>query len=307
MTYNQKDYIGQSISSCLNQQVKPFEIIVLDDCSSDGTWEIVNSYQSLYPDLIKAFRNDVNRGIYYSYEKAKKLVSGNVVSGVAGDDFLLPNCIKDINTAILENDLNPAIDKFIIVTNYCQINKKEIYKHTNNYAIRNKAPIKLMLRQALSYRAVGMSKSLHDSVLNTFYLSILHPEWNYSIDSIKGLDEVIKASAIVFIDSYAGVQRLGVGVTSVCSAHQLPKVEINKFFEYILHQYSGYFDNNDLLFVRYLKYRMLLTINFNFVNFFIFIFYLIINCRNFEKNDSFPRQWRFLIPRWLLTRIKKYR
>jgi glycosyltransferase involved in cell wall biosynthesis len=308
MTYNQEDFIAEAINSCLNQIIKPFELIILDDHSIDSTWEKVKDYEKLYPSLIKAYRNEKNSGIYYSYEKIKSLASGNVFTYLAGDDFLLPQCIKDVNEAILINSLNPNIDKFIIVTNnMCFYNNKEEKVVYNNFKLRFKLPIKTMLRQSLGYRGVGISKPLHNEVLDTYMLSLLKPHFKYSIDSIKGIDEVIKADKIIFIETISTAQRLGVGITLASSSHQLTRESIDDFVNYLKFEYSNYFDQRDILFIDYLKARMNLISYYNISNFVKFVLLLYRNRYNFDKNDPFWRQLRFLIPREFLTHLKRLR
>lgn len=44
-SYNSGEYIRKSIDSVLNQSYKNFELIIIDDCSSDNTVDIITSYQ----------------------------------------------------------------------------------------------------------------------------------------------------------------------------------------------------------------------------------------------------------------------
>jgi len=54
LTYNQRNLIGKAIDSVLMQEVDfPYEIIIGDDCSSDGTQEILKDYQRRYPHIIQ--------------------------------------------------------------------------------------------------------------------------------------------------------------------------------------------------------------------------------------------------------------
>lgn len=61
-TYNGEAYIKEQMDSLLNQTVQDFRICILDDCSTDKTFEIVTAYKSKYPDKIVATRNDKNSG-----------------------------------------------------------------------------------------------------------------------------------------------------------------------------------------------------------------------------------------------------
>lgn len=308
MTYNQENYISEAINSCLNQEIKPFELIILDDHSIDSTWSKVKDYEKRFPSLIKSFRNEKNSGIYFSYEKIKALASGNVLTYLAGDDLLLPECVKDVNEAIEINNLNPDIDKFIIVTNNIGFyNNREAKVVCNNFSLRFKLPLKTMLRQSLGYRGVGISKPLHNDVLDTYSLSLLKPHFKYSIDSIKGIDEVIKADKIIFINTISTAQRLGVGITSASDSHQLTREAIDDFVNYLQNEFSNYFDSQDILFIDYLKARLNLISDYNISTFVKYVLMLYKNRYNFEENDSFWRQSRFLIPREFLTYLKRLR
>lgn len=59
MTYNHKDYIKQALDSILSQKInRNYGILIHDDCSDDGTYEILLNYKNQYPDLIKIIRQD---------------------------------------------------------------------------------------------------------------------------------------------------------------------------------------------------------------------------------------------------------
>ena len=61
LTYNQKNFIGKAIESALAQESNfDFEILVGDDCSTDGAQEVIQSYQNQYPDKVKAILHSKN-------------------------------------------------------------------------------------------------------------------------------------------------------------------------------------------------------------------------------------------------------
>jgi len=63
VTYNHKDYIAKSIESVLEQETNfDFVIRVLDDCSTDGTDEILQGYAARYPDKVEYVRREQNLG-----------------------------------------------------------------------------------------------------------------------------------------------------------------------------------------------------------------------------------------------------
>ena len=63
--YNASPYIGEAIQSLLDQSFSDFECIIVDDASSDGTWEIIQQYAQK-DTRIKPIRNEKNAKICIS-------------------------------------------------------------------------------------------------------------------------------------------------------------------------------------------------------------------------------------------------
>ena len=97
-SYNQKAYLIEAIDSVLNQTLKPFEIIIVDDCSNDGSQELIATYAKKFPDLIKPFFHENNLGIPRNKSFALAQVRGDLVTYLDGDDRFLPDKLeKEIN------------------------------------------------------------------------------------------------------------------------------------------------------------------------------------------------------------------
>lgn len=88
VTYNQRDTISQAVESALDQATDfPYEILLSDDCSSDGTYEICRDYERRYPGVVKAHRNGRNLGLLRNYYDAILRARGEYIADCAGDDF----------------------------------------------------------------------------------------------------------------------------------------------------------------------------------------------------------------------------
>jgi len=71
ITYNQEDIIGRCLDSILCQKEYGLkDIIVCDDCSTDHNWDVIKGYQEKYPDYVRAYRNEPNKGIYGNLQHA---------------------------------------------------------------------------------------------------------------------------------------------------------------------------------------------------------------------------------------------
>lgn len=93
-SYNQKAYLVEALESVMSQTVKPYEIVVADDCSADGSRETVLNYAARYPGWIKALLQPQNVGIPKNRNAALGAVTGDFVSILDGDDRYLPRKVE---------------------------------------------------------------------------------------------------------------------------------------------------------------------------------------------------------------------
>ncbi|WP_298064936.1 glycosyltransferase family 2 protein [uncultured Cetobacterium sp.] len=85
-TYNVQDFIEQAVGSIINQTYKNIEIIIVDDCSSDKTFEKLKKLAK-QDSRIKLLRNDVNLKICKTLNKALKESKGEYIVRMDGDDI----------------------------------------------------------------------------------------------------------------------------------------------------------------------------------------------------------------------------
>ena len=83
-SFNHEWFIREAIDSVLNQTFTDFELIIWDDASTDGSWEVINSYSD---SRIKAFRNEVSkRGIYGINKSISEIATGEYIAIHHSDD-----------------------------------------------------------------------------------------------------------------------------------------------------------------------------------------------------------------------------
>ena len=94
-TYNQKEYIAQTLQSIIDQKHNyKYEIVISDDCSTDGTQEIIKEFHKKYPDIIKPVYNEKNLGPMKNYYSTIERVKGKYIMDCAGDDYWLPGKVE---------------------------------------------------------------------------------------------------------------------------------------------------------------------------------------------------------------------
>ena len=88
--YNVEKYIDKCVQSLINQTYKNLEIILVDDCSTDNTWKIINKYSKNYEN-IKCMKNEKNSGAGYSRNIALKQAKNDYISFIDSDDYIENN------------------------------------------------------------------------------------------------------------------------------------------------------------------------------------------------------------------------
>jgi glycosyltransferase involved in cell wall biosynthesis len=91
-THNVAAYIEQAVTSVLRQTHKPLEVIVVDDCSTDNTWRILQRLSREYPVVIRCL--NANLGTYFAKNVGIRLAQGEFVFFQDGDDLCHPERIR---------------------------------------------------------------------------------------------------------------------------------------------------------------------------------------------------------------------
>jgi Glycosyltransferases involved in cell wall biogenesis len=98
-TYNRAEFLSSAIASVLNQTFQDFEIIVVDDASTDNTHQVVSSFDNY---RIKYIRHETNRNGSVARNTGIMMSSGEYIAFLDDDDEWLPEKLK-IQVSLLEN------------------------------------------------------------------------------------------------------------------------------------------------------------------------------------------------------------
>ena len=91
-SYNREWYIEEAINSVLAQTYKNFEIVIVDNCSTDGTRDIIERYKD--NEKIRIYFNENNIGQFPNRNKAASLAKGELLLYVDSDDTIAPDAIE---------------------------------------------------------------------------------------------------------------------------------------------------------------------------------------------------------------------
>ena len=161
-TYNGEQFLREQLDSLINQDYKNYELIIVDDCSTDTTYSLLKEYAEKYS-YIELHLNTTNLGFERNFEKALSLVKGELIALCDQDDIWFPNKISTLameigpNTLIFSNsEMVDEDGKFLLTDFYSYLQIQPHSKTTwqslifNNYILgHNMLFRKELLRHAL--------------------------------------------------------------------------------------------------------------------------------------------------------------
>lgn len=94
--YNSGAYLEDCLNSLVLQDVLDFEVIIVDDNSSDNSLDIIKKYCELLPDIFQYIHLDENKGVSVARNIGLKYASGEYIGFVDSDDFVHRNMYGDM-------------------------------------------------------------------------------------------------------------------------------------------------------------------------------------------------------------------
>lgn len=148
--YNVEKYIVKCIESLLSQDYKDYEIILIDDGSTDNSKNICMNYEKEYSDLIKVYSKK-NGGQASARNLALKKIKSEYVLFVDSDDYIKQNCLKDLMDKIEGNDIlvfNHTEVSENVETKICTFDKS-ISDFQKRYIVSMPGPCNKIIRTSL--------------------------------------------------------------------------------------------------------------------------------------------------------------
>jgi glycosyltransferase involved in cell wall biosynthesis len=99
-TFNNANYLRQAVESVLRQNNQDFEIVIVDNCSTDHTGTLVEDLQKKNDGRIRFYKNDRNIGLAGNFNKCLKYAQGEYIKFLCSDDVLLPECLEKMVAAL---------------------------------------------------------------------------------------------------------------------------------------------------------------------------------------------------------------
>lgn len=163
--FNRKDYITDCIQSALDQTFTDFEVVVVDNASDDGTWEICQQFAAA-DQRVRIFHNESNIGPVRNWIRCAQEAKGLLCKILFSDDCLEPNCLSEMVPKLVDPEvalvycaacIGKSRDESIIAYSHVD-SSKVISPKFLNLVLSGKAPVS---PGAILIRTADLLKNLH--------------------------------------------------------------------------------------------------------------------------------------------------
>lgn len=178
--YNAEKYLNKCIDSLLNQTYQNTEIILVNDCSKDGSLDICSQYEQKYNNII-VINNPKNMGVSFTRNNGIDASTGDYICFVDSDDYVEANYLQELLNALLSNNS---------VLSICGCNYHNMIDNTNNsFLWKSENSIEIVSIA----KGFELYKSLYLNALwNKLFITKLIKDKNIRFDNNLSIGEDLK-------------------------------------------------------------------------------------------------------------------
>ena len=250
--YKQERLIGRALDSILCQKEWGLKnIIIQDDCSPDGTWDVLQEYARKYPDIVKPYQNEHNLGIYGNWQAMmQNKGEADFYTELAGDDAFCDGFFKEAQMFMKSHPMQSS-EPFCVFTDWKVIRANGMEGVVRNQALGRGVPAyRLQLRGVIHPRGVLISKGTIDQ-----YKPIPLEHGIPLAEIVTDLQQTYFSRHTYYIPFVASIYYANIGVTKNLKKYKFEEDSIYKFEH--LHEYFDLCDADK----EYLQYKKFMTLN----------------------------------------------
>lgn len=183
--YNSEKYITQAIESILNQSYANWELLIINDCSTDSTEKIIKRYQA-QDKRIKLITLGKNKGVANARNIGMQNAKGNYIAFLDSDDIWQPEKLQRQIQMLESNDAYITYTEYLIIDETGQTIKKRRVKETLHFK-------DLLKENSIIFSSVVCKKA---SITNKYFKSEwYHEDYVFLLDlakegkTFKGINE----------------------------------------------------------------------------------------------------------------------
>ena len=250
ITYEQKNIVSRTLDSLIAQRDYLHEICVSDDCSFDGTWEVLLDYQNRFPDLIKLHRQEPNVGIFKNTEYSWTMPTGDIINEIAGDDTTPDGWYKAVAEFVLKNNIDWKNESFCIYGDYkAEYPNGDSFIFSNRKVIQRGEMFRKKWRGLLSGRGSCYSRQILKRLQN------VSQGRSHIVERAQDMQVVYWAEKSYYISRLSNVYYTGIGISTRLSDEMLEeRIKIPKYAKDYYERLGHSFSKTD---IHYLEYEMM--------------------------------------------------
>lgn len=191
--YNAEKFIHETIASVLAQTYQDFEIVITDNCSTDGSAAIIQSFND---PRIRYHKNDSNIGAEGNWNKVLTLANGSYVKLLCADDVIYSTCLEE-QVTVLDNKENADV---VLVTSH-----KDVINQDGKLVMTRKYPGKKGHINGLAALRKSLRRGTNiigEPVAGLFRREILQKSGYYNGDNLYMIDIDLWSRMLKFGDLY---------------------------------------------------------------------------------------------------------
>lgn len=194
--FNYSKYLELSIESVINQTYKNIEIIIIDDCSSDDSINIISNYATKHNNILTHY-NPQNKGVIYSRNLGIDMASGDYICFLDADDYWdltkiekQINVIKDSDISFCDLIIIDDLNNIIGTKKHKCINNSYDYSTLlkYNFLAHSSIMIKKSHLSSINYKEIPNSK-LGDIFFKIFSVNrLIHEDYDFLLRYFKSIN-----------------------------------------------------------------------------------------------------------------------
>ena len=157
--FNGEKFLNSAIESCIKQSYDNIELIVIDDCSTDRTPEIIQKY-ALKDDRISVLRNEKNVKLPKSLNIGHKKAKGTYITWTSHDNYLSINAIEQLVDIMASKNCDIVYSNYSKVSEFGESIIKKNLEGVSNLLFGNTIGPSFLYKRAVFERNQGYSENL---------------------------------------------------------------------------------------------------------------------------------------------------
>ena len=205
VTYNQEAYIGQCLRSIVDQVTDfDFEVVVGDDCSTDGTGAVISDFCARYPTRVRSISHPKNIGPYQNYLRVHEAAAGRYVAHIDGDDYALAGKLQ-AQVDVLDSDPTCNVVWHPVDTLCSDGALRGSYA-----AVPCRPPLQVSRWDQINFILIGAHSS---KMYRVGVCELKIPKVGFT-DFFLNVSHIASGHGVLLRDRSYGVHRVGIGISS---------------------------------------------------------------------------------------------